>query len=391
MADTSVTIGGLRFSNPVFVAAGCHTRDGATMASVARKGRPGALITKTIVSQPSPDVLPCFVPVKSGFINCVVGSSLPARQWFDQEIAAAKAGGATVIANLAGFYPAQAAELAAQAVAAGADAVELPTVCSHLREILEALYPGLVVELPGIYDTGPFVETLRAVKAAVDVPVIAKLSAVFLNNTVQWAQAAAEAGADAVACADALGPALAIDIETGEPLLGGPRGVGGLTGDALKPIAMRMVLEVAQTVALPVIGVGGVNSAEDAIEYFMAGACAVGVCTAGHLRGIEAYDKIITGIERWLDQRGYGSINDVRGLTIRRINARKEQGRQCITTPRFPELDASLCNACGICVRSCVFQALVVEDVAVVDRARCYGCGLCARVCPRKAFSLAYY
>ena len=84
-----------------------------------------------------------------------------------------------------------------------------------------------------------------------------------------WAKAAVEAGADAISAADSLGPAIGIDIETGQPLLGGPRGYGGLTGTAIKPIVLKMVLEIAETVDVPIIGIGGISSGADAIEYII--------------------------------------------------------------------------------------------------------------------------
>ena len=388
--DLRTRIGNVELPNPFIVAAGCHSRDAATMKKLAATGV-AAFATKTIVAQPAPDVLPCFATVKSGFINSVFGTTLTADQWFGEEIPRAKEAGVTVIANLAGVTPEETAELATRAEKAGADIIELPTVCSHMKEILEAMFPGLQIPMPLIYDTSPYVTTLKMVKRAVKLPVIAKLSAVFLNNTVQWAQAAKEGGADAVGCCDALGPALGIDVRTGQPLLGGPRGVGGLTGDALKPIALRMALEVAMSTGLPVVGVGGVSRAEDAVEYFMAGACAVGVVTAGHLKGPKAYTKLIADLAKFMEDNGYRSLDDFRGLTIRKIEERKAAGTQCITQPRPPEIDPARCNGCGLCVTSCVYEAMQPGKPVTVDVATCYGCGLCARVCPRDAVSFSYY
>lgn len=388
--DLRTRIGNVELPNPVIVGAGCHSRDAATMKKLAATGV-AAFATKTIVAQPAPDVLPCFTTVRGGFINSVFGSTVPPEQWFDVEIPRAKEAGLTVIANLAGVTPEETAQLAVRAEKAGADIIELPTVCSHMKEILEAMFPGLTIPMPAINDPAPFVTTLRAVKAAVKVPVVAKLSAVFLNNTVQWAEAAKAGGADAVACCDALGPALAIDVRTGQPLLGGPRGVGGLTGDALKPIALRMTLEVGMSTGLPVIGVGGISRAEDAVEYIMAGAWAVGVVTAGHLKGPAAYSRLISDLARFMEERGYSSLADFRGLTIRKIQERQAAGTACITQPRPPEIDGDRCNGCGLCVTSCVYEAMRPGKPVTCDVAVCYGCGLCARVCPRGAITFSYY
>lgn len=186
--------------------------------------------------------------------------------WFERESPRAKEAGIPIIASLAGLNLAKAADLARRAVAAGADMIEMPTVCPHMGEILEAMFPGMTMPPPEVHDAAPYEANVRAVKEVIDVPVIAKFSALFHANVVQWTTAVEEAGADAIACADAFGPAIKINIESGEPSLGGPRGAGGLTEPALKPITLRMILEMAQHVSIPLIGVGGISRAEDAIE-----------------------------------------------------------------------------------------------------------------------------
>ena len=147
------------------------------------------------------------------------------------------------------------------------------------------MFPGMDYPEPELTDLAPMIKTVQLVKEAVSCPVVVKLSGIFSHITPEWAQGVKDSGADGIACSDALGPALKIDAKTGQPALGGPRGVGGLTGPAIMPITLRMVLDIALTVDLPIIGVGGVTTASDVMEYLMAGATLVGVCTAGHLNG----------------------------------------------------------------------------------------------------------
>ncbi|MFC2046637.1 hypothetical protein ACFLTC_03850, partial [Chloroflexota bacterium] len=294
MAESGLTLAGVPMRNRVIVAAGCHGADGDIILETSRAGV-AAITTKTIVAQAVEDVRPCFAKVNGGFLNSVFGTTLPPAQWFERELPRARNAGIPVIASVAGLSAQEAADLATRAVAAGAAMIEMPTVCPHMGEILEAMFPGLSMPPPEVHDVAPFAANVRAVREAVDVPVIAKFSALFHANVVEWATAAEAAGVDAIACADAFGPVIKIDIETGEPALGGPRGVGGLTGPALKPIALRMILEMAQHVSIPLIGVGGISCAEDAIEYFMAGASFVGVVTAGHLEGAGAFREIVSG------------------------------------------------------------------------------------------------
>lgn len=392
MTETNLTLAGVPMRSRVIVAAGCHGANGDIIVRTSREPV-AAITTKTIVAQAVEDVRPCFTAVEGGFINSVFGTSLPADQWFERELPRAKEAGIPIIASLAGLSPEESADLAGRAAAAGADMIEMPTVCPHMGEILEAMFPGLTMPPPEVHDVEPYVANIRAVKEAVDVPIIAKFSSLFHANVVHWATAVEEAGVDAIACADAFGPVIKIDIESGEPSLGGPRGAGGLTGSALKPIALCMILEMAQNVSIPLIGVGGISRAEDAIEYFMAGASFVGVVTAGHLKGAPAFGKIVEGIDRWVADHGYSDVSDLIGLALRKIEARRERGRVAITTPQMPIIDLDLCTGCKRCEVSCVYDAIHVADdkLAYADEAKCYGCGLCRDVCPVGAIRFAYF
>jgi Pyruvate/2-oxoacid:ferredoxin oxidoreductase delta subunit len=154
-----------------------------------------------------------------------------------------------------------------------------------------------------------------------------------------------------------------------------------------------MILEMAQHVSIPLIGVGGISCAQDAIEYFMAGASYVGVVTAGHVKGAGAFGAIVEGIDRWVQGHGYKYVGDIVGLTLRRIESRRKRDLIAITTPQVPIVDADLCMGCGECGVICVYDAIHVSDdyIAVPDAARCYGCGVCRDVCPEGAIRFAYF
>ncbi len=389
--DLTTDFCGLVFKNPIIVAAGAHGRDGETMREVSASGVAG-VCTKTIVSQPATDVLPCFTKVRSGMINSVFGSDKSAEYWFGEGIKRASEGQARVIANLAGFTPEQGAELASKAEEAGADMIEVPTHCPHMGEILNAMFPGMNFPEPKLTDLAPMKESVRLIKQAVKIPVIVKLSGTFSHIVEVWARGVKEAGADGFGCSDALGPALSIDIKTGQPTLGGPRGVGGLTGPGIMPITLRMVLEIAAGVDLPIVGVGGVSSAEDVLQYLMAGASLVGVCTAGHVHGVKRYTRIIEDLERLLQNLGAESPEQVRGLTLKRIEERKQKGLQAVTEAVVPTVLVDTCNGCGNCERVCVYGAAkLVDKIARIDPELCTGCGLCVSVCPVDALEQVYY
>jgi len=386
------TFCGLEFPTPIIVPAGAHTRDAETMLAVSEAGV-GGMCTKTIVSQPASDVLPCFSAVRSGMVNSVFGSDKSSEYWFTEGIKRAKEGKSRVIANLAGFTPEEAAALAESAVGAGADMIMVPTHCPHMGEILMAMFPGMQVPEPSLTDVEPMKASVKAIKEAVDAPVVVKLSGTFAHITKEWAVGVKESGADGVACADALGPALSIDTRTGQPALGGPRGVGGLTGPAIMPITLRMTLEVAMLSGLPVIGIGGVTTADDVLQYVMAGATLVGVCTAGHMKGLGEYRSIIEDLEKRMDELGISSLEDVRGLTIRRIEQRRDEGKVAVTEPVPPKVAAEKCTRCRSCERVCAYGAITVKNdhVAKIDEGACIGCGLCVSVCRFDALEQEYY
>jgi ferredoxin len=271
--------------------------------------------------------------------------------------------------------------------------IELPTHCPHMGEILMAMFPEMSFPKPDLTDVEPMKATVRRVKEAVDVPVVVKLSGTFAHVTAEWAAGVRESGADAIACADAVGPALSIDTTTGQPVLGGPRGVGGLTGPAIMPITLRMTLEAAMFSGLPVIGVGGVTTADDVLQYVMAGATLVGICTTGHLKGIGAYRDLIQALTARLDALGITSLDDVRGLTIRRIEERRAQGRSAVTAPIPPKVSSAKCTGCGACERACAYGAIRVGAArkAAIEEEACIGCGLCLSVCGFGALEQNYY
>jgi dihydroorotate dehydrogenase subfamily 1 len=300
MANLTVEICGLRFRNPVLPAAGPYVRDGRMLEEVMHGGA-GGLLSKTISVDAAPVPMPHMAEIRGGFLNTELWSELPPERWLPREYAiarrAADEAGVPLIISM-GYTGHEIAQLAPK-VRPWADAVELST--HYLGE-----------------DATPMIEAIDAAKQALDVPVFVKMSPLGREMRAA-AQAAQAAGADAIVATNSLGPAFGLDVESGYPLMGGANGYGWLSGPAIKPLSVRCVFDIAQAVDLPIFGVGGISRGEDAIEFIMAGASAVEVCTAAIMRGPSVYGKIAFQINDWLDHHGYASVEDIRGLAVKRI------------------------------------------------------------------------
>lgn len=302
MADLTVEICGLKFSNPVIPAAGPNVRDGRLLEEAMRGGA-GGLLSKTISVDAAPLYMPHMAEVKGGFLNTELWSEMPPERWllkeYDIARRAADAAGIPLLISM-GYSGQEIAQLAPK-VKPWADALELST--HYLGE-----------------DATPMIEAIDAAKSALDVPVFVKMSPLGREMKAA-AQAAQVAGADAISATNSFGPTFGLDVESGYPLMGGVNGYGWLSGPAIKPLSLRCVYDIAQAVDLPILGVGGISRGEDAIEFIMAGASVVEVCTAAILRGPDVYGKIASQISDWLDQHGYTSVNEIRGLAVTKVKA----------------------------------------------------------------------
>ncbi|MGV8175372.1 MAG: dihydroorotate dehydrogenase [Methanothrix sp.] len=298
MPSLSIHAGGLDLRGPALLAAGILGTTGASLRRAALAGA-GGVVTKSVGSAPREGHPgPTIVHVQGGLLNAM-GLPNPSYRQFQEEIDIGRTGGAPVIASIFGSSPAEFAQIAR---VLKADAFELNLSCPHAEKYGSELgrYPGMVESVAG------------AVKATSDVPVWVKLT----PNTadiLELGLAAQRGGADAVVAINTL-KAMAIDIESGYPILGNR--FGGLSGPAIKPVAVRCVYELSMQLEIPVIGVGGVSSWEDAVEMIMAGAAAVQVGTALE-NGYDIFEEINRGVSSYLEKKSM-TLDDLCGLSWRR-------------------------------------------------------------------------
>ena len=182
------------------------------------------------------------------------------------------------------------------------DALELNVSCPHAMEGCGAAIgqdPNLTIRI------------VEAVKKSVKSPVIVKLTP-NVTDIVEIARAAESGGADALTLINSLGPGMRIDLETANPILSNR--FGGMSGPAIKPVALRCVYQVHQAVNLPIMGVGGIMNYQDVVEFLYAGASCVQVGTAVMYHGLEVFREITSDLEKFMMRKGYQRVDEMVGL-----------------------------------------------------------------------------
>jgi len=302
MPSLAVEIAGLKLANPAMLAAGILGLSGLTLKQAADAGA-GAVVTKSLgLKHRSGYSNPTVVQVESGLVNAM-GLPNPGIDHFTQELQEAGGIRAPVIVSIYGFTSWEFAAVAEKAVRIGADAVELNVSCPHAEKTgAEIGQNPLLIE-----------EAVKATKRRIKTPVFVKLTP-NVADIVELAKAAERGGADAVTAINTV-KAMVIDIETGKTVLGNK--MGGLSGPAIKPIAVRCIYEIYEAVKIPVIGCGGITTWRDAVEFIQAGATAVQIGTAIAAKGVHVFKQVTDGLENFMSLKGFGGVEEIVGLSHR--------------------------------------------------------------------------
>ena len=299
MKSLKVNVSGLRLKNPSMVASGIMDETGDSMIKMMESGA-GAVVTKSIGLEPKDGHgNPTLVELDYGYINAM-GLPNPGIDAFGEEMEVAVRAGVTVIGSIFASCEGDFSLLAGRMEDMGAAAVELNLSCPHAS--------GYGMEM-GI-DPVVVKAIVASVKDSVRVPVFAKLTPnthrlMDIGNSVQ------EAGGDAVVAINTL-KAMAISPESARPIL--RNRFGGLSGPAVKPVGVRAVFDLYSVLDIPIIGVGGITSWRDAVEYIMAGASAFQVGSAIGHKGVQVFGEICDGMLAFMRDYGYSSIHDMTGV-----------------------------------------------------------------------------
>ena len=299
MAALNVKINNVEFKNPIITASGTFGY-GLEFADLVPLDKLGGIIVKgTTLNHREGNDYPRMAETAQGMLNCV-GLQNKGVDYFCREIyPKIKDIGTNMLVNVSGSSPEDYAACAARInTLEKIPAIELNISCPNVRE------GGMAF---GVTCSGA-AQVVKAVRAVYDKTLIVKLSP-NVTDIAQIACACEDEGADAVSLINTL-LGMAVDIERRKPQLS--IRTGGLSGPAVKPVALRMVYDVAHAVKIPVIGLGGISSAADAIEFLMCGATAIQIGTANFVDPTVTV-KVIEGLDSWLDAHGCQSVHEIIG------------------------------------------------------------------------------
>ncbi len=299
MTSLEIDLCGIRLRNPTMLASGVLGETGESLLRVAEAGA-GAAVTKSIGLEPRKGYPnPTLVELDHGYINAM-GLPGPGIAAFRDEMAIALKGGMPIIGSLFAAIPEDFVVLASTMEEYGAAAIELNLSCPHAK--------GYGMEI-GV-DPAAVGKIVEEVKAAVDAPVWAKLTP-NTHRLLDVARAVEDAGGDAIVAVNTV-KGMAISVEARRPVL--YNRTGGLSGPAIKAVGLRCVYELYEAVSVPIIGVGGIESTRDVLEYLMAGARAVQIGSGVGRRGLTVFQEVCDGLSEHLDVNYLNTPADLVGV-----------------------------------------------------------------------------
>ena len=393
MATLKTTFAGVSMPNPFMLASAPPTTNCEMVARSFDAGWGGAVLkTMAYDLRMARNVNPRIAAYKvgksiHGFTNFELGSPKPISKWLeDARWLKERFPEHAVFVSLLhteGLVEEQWREVTRMFNDAGIDGFELNFSCSH----------GMA-EAGGVAQVGGNEEAIKMVtnwvRSETNLPVMPKLPAM-VPNIGSKARAAEEAGADAIATINTLNSIPGIDIYNfvPYPTVDGKSAFSGMSGRAIKPIALRTVAQVAKAVNIPVSGIGGIYTWQDAVEFILAGASSLQVCSAVMENGYKCVEAMNKGLLKYMEEMGFETISDFVGKALPNITAHNNLSR---TYKLHAECDETKCIGCSRCVAVCsdsAYSAISMDGKhASVDAAKCDGCGLCTQVCPAGALSM---
>jgi dihydroorotate dehydrogenase (NAD+) catalytic subunit len=301
MSLLETSICGIQLRNPTVLAAGILGVSKTYFGELIDNGI-GMITIKSISRlEQTGHASPCVLPYEAGLINAV-GYPNPGLEAALEEFGDLQGIEVPVVANIIGKNADDFDYMSKNFLPYDFSAVEMVLSCPHT--------PGYGM-LAGQHTPEATYESVSVVRKNTSLPLIVKLTP-NVGDITLLAKAAQDAGADAISACNSVGPGMVINIDSKEPVLDFT--IGGLSGPAIKPIAIKSVYEIYEQVDIPIIGIGGITTGRDAIEMMMAGASAVGIGSAVYYRGVSVFKKINDEMEEWLKANHYSSVQEIVGI-----------------------------------------------------------------------------
>ena len=386
-----IEFAGINFKNPFMLSSAPPTMDARHIIRAAKLGWGGAVM-KTVTEEPTVDPRTRLGVLRKngkaiGMNNIELLSRVPLTKWTEDWIPKIKQETPEdfifVASIMSGTEPEGWTALAETMSQTGADAIEINVSCPH----------GSPEKHMGAFigQNADLVEKVtRAAKKGTDLPLLVKLTP-NVTDIVPIANAAVKGGADAISAINTVESLIGIDIETATPLpiaYGTDSSeqlstYGGMCGPAVKPLGLRFVSQIAKAHPdIPISGIGGIADWSSAVEYLMAGARTLQICTAAMWHGFSIIKDLTSGMIEFMERKKYQKVDEMVGQALPRITT-------WTALTKLPPLIAHIipekCTGCKECVIACADGGYVAiqmrENVAVVQNDKCDGCGLCAVVC----------
>ena len=308
--DITTVLCGIHLPNPTILASGILGLSHEVMARVAMTGAGGITSKSCSLTPRSGYPNPTILDWGPGLINAV-GLSNPGVEVMVEEIQAVREKlapmGVPIIASIFAETIYDFGTVARFISEAEPDLIEINISCPNIDDRYRLMFAA---------DSYVAAQVTRRVKQNTDIPVLVKLSP-NVTDIVKIAQAVVDAGADGITAINSLGPGIILDVETCRPVLA--HGTGGVSGPAMRPIAVRCVRDICRAVDVPVVAVGGVTSGRDVVEMILVGATAVGIGSAVYYRGMEVFQKVCDELEDYMKRQDYSDLEAFRGRAIEQL------------------------------------------------------------------------
>lgn len=385
MADISISFCGKKFINPYVIAAS-PSSDSLDKVERAFQAGWGGAVLKTIepagrqrtLAEPNMGALDYMGRKQMAFYNYDLCTQQSMEE-LCREISCLKRHfpDRIVIASIMASRETEWSRMVREAADAGADMIECSLSCPQGDESgkIPAADPEMLTDC---------VKMIRT-HLKKEVPLVVKLTP-NVTDIISIAKAAKEGGADALCAIDTVRSFIGINVETGLPKLNvnGKATLGGLSGPAIKPIALGCVAQICKNVEIPVLGVGGISTYEDALEFMMLGCGVVGLCTAVSRYGFEMIKQLNSGLSRYMDRKGISSLEEIRGRSLSTVVSQDELDRDWNAVNITDTIKCRKCGACITACQDCGFGALTKGEgkIPILMVEKCKGCGVCRTVCP---------